>query len=181
MSDQAALLSDVYQFYSFIQANTFDQLIRINDRFEYETLWRFPIADQLTQISGGQNSFFETGRFDIMNNLDAVRLDMVQEYRKYNPEMDKQELNYRFKREHMEHFLTYGTVTIGLNPYEIDCENCFNPSLKYINVKYLNSTDNLWSSEISFQITHLGTEVNFERSYNIYLIVLRRSHSLKME
>ena len=122
-------------------------------------MWRFPIADQLSNISGGQNSFFETGRFPIMNNLDAVRLDMEKEYRNYNPKLDSKELNYRFKREHMESFLTYGSVTIGLNPYEIDCENCFNPSLKYINVKYVNSTNNSLNSDISFQIIHMGTEV----------------------
>ena len=159
LSDQAALLSDVNQFYSFIQANTFDQLLRINDRFEYETLWRFPIADQLSQISGGQNSFFETGRFDVMNNLNQVRLDMVNEYRNYNPEVNSRKISYKFNKEHIEDFLTYGTVNIGLNPYEVDCENCFNPRLKDLYVNFTISGENLTNSEISFQITHMGTEV----------------------
>ena len=154
------MLSDVYQFYSFIQANTFDQLIEINNRFEYETLWRYPINDQLSAISGGKNNFFQTGRFDVMQKLDKLQDDMVKEYQKFNPEMSSKVIRYNFDEKHMNEFLLYGTVTIGLNPYELNCENCFNPRLTNIRVNF-TLTDNLFElSDFEFQVTHMGTEVS---------------------
>ena len=56
----------------------------LNDRFEYETLWRYPIGDELTSASGGKNSFFETGRLNIFNDLDKIRYDMAEQYQKYD-------------------------------------------------------------------------------------------------
>ena len=160
LSNQASLLSDVYQFYSFIQANALDQFITLNDRFEYETLWRYPMADQLAEVSGGKNNFFETGRFDIMKKMSQIQEDITKEYEKFNPEMSSKGIRFYLNQEHMDEFFLYGIVTFGLNPYELNCENCFNPRLKNIRISFNLMDDVFDLFEYEFKITHMGTEVS---------------------
>ena len=55
------------------QSNTIDALVKMNNRVEYETLWRFPIKEQLTAAVGDQNNFFQSGRFKIFEDLEKIR------------------------------------------------------------------------------------------------------------
>ena len=106
----------------------------LNDRFEYETLWRYPISDELTKASGGKNNFFETGKLSSFDDLEKIRYDMENQYKKYNVETELKTVTFHFDQNQLDEFKRDGAVIIGINPFEINCENCFNPRLKSINL-----------------------------------------------
>ena len=56
LEQQVELFQDVYQLYTFVQSRTLDAFVELNDRFEYETLWRYPTGSKLKEIIRG-NSF----------------------------------------------------------------------------------------------------------------------------
>lgn len=123
----------------------------LNDRFEYETLWRYPINDELTNAAGGKNNFFETGKLNSFNDLEKIRNDMEIQYKKYNVETELKTITFQFDGNRLEEFQRDGATVIGINPFEINCENCFNPRLKSIYITgiydHSNYTD---SNEVSF-------------------------------
>ena len=50
LENQVELFHDVYQLYTFVQSRAFDSFVQLNDRFEYETLWRYPTGQKLREI-----------------------------------------------------------------------------------------------------------------------------------
>ena len=51
LEDQVELFQDVYQLYTFIQSQVIDDFVALNDRFEHETLWRYPTASKLKEMT----------------------------------------------------------------------------------------------------------------------------------
>ena len=66
LETQVELFQDVYQFYTYLQSQALDTFVQLNDRFEYETLWRYPTGQKLNEIVR------ENERFD--SNLIHCRL-----------------------------------------------------------------------------------------------------------
>ena len=57
LETQVELFQDVYQFYTYIQSQAVDTFVQLNDRFEYETLWRYPTGKKLKEILRGNDRF----------------------------------------------------------------------------------------------------------------------------
>ena len=53
LEKQVELFQDVYQLYTFVQSRALDSFVQLNDRFEYETLWRYPTGPKLKEIIRG--------------------------------------------------------------------------------------------------------------------------------
>ena len=48
LEEQAAMMSLVYQLYNHIQIDAFELFFALNNRFEYENLWRFDMKVRLS-------------------------------------------------------------------------------------------------------------------------------------
>lgn len=90
--------------------------------------------------------------------MSKIQEDITKEYEKFNPEMSSKGIRFYLNQEHMDEFFLYGIVTFGLNPYELNCENCFNPRLKNIRISFNLMDDVFDVFEYEFKITHMGTE-----------------------
>ena len=71
------------KFYSFVQANTIDSLMSLNDRLEYETLWRFPIKDNLMTAVGKRNELSTSGYFKLFSDLEKIHNDMNKQHSEF--------------------------------------------------------------------------------------------------
>ena len=99
-----------------------------------------------------------------MSKLNLIHQDLTKEYQKFNPDMSSKTIRYKFGQGHIEDFVLYGSLTIGLNPYELKCENCFNPRLTNIDVSFTLADDRYEMSDFEFQLTQMGTEVEIKVS-----------------
>ena len=50
LEKQVELFQDVYQLYTFVQSQTLDLFVQSNNKFEYDTLWRYPLQSKLKEI-----------------------------------------------------------------------------------------------------------------------------------
>ena len=48
----------------------------LNDRLEYETLWRYPIKDNLLEIVGKRDELSTSGHFKLFSDLEKIHNDM---------------------------------------------------------------------------------------------------------
>ena len=71
------------KFYSFVQANTIDSLITLNDRLEYETLWRYPIQDNLLNVVGERDKLSTAGHFKLFSDFETIHRDMNQQHSEF--------------------------------------------------------------------------------------------------
>ena len=71
------------KFYSFVQANTIDSLITLNDRLEYETLWRYPIKDNLLNVIGERDELSTSGHFNLFSDFETIHHDMNQQHSEF--------------------------------------------------------------------------------------------------
>ena len=71
LQEQIEIFGSVYQFYSFVQANAIDSMLTLNDRFEYETLWRFPIREHLAASIGENNELSSSGHLKLFSDFEV--------------------------------------------------------------------------------------------------------------
>ena len=73
----------ISKFYSFVQANTIDSLMNLNDRLEYETLWRYPIRDNLMSAVGKRNELATSGHFKLFSDFEKIHNDMNRKHSEF--------------------------------------------------------------------------------------------------
>ena len=52
--------------------------MNLNDRLEYETLWRYPIRENLMSAVGKRNELATSGRFKLFSDFEKIHNDMNQ-------------------------------------------------------------------------------------------------------
>lgn len=50
--------------------------MELNDRLEYETLWRHPIEDDIMNVVGERDELAISGHFIFFNNFEKIHNDM---------------------------------------------------------------------------------------------------------
>ena len=77
LEEQAAMMSLVYQLYNHLQIDSFELFFALNNRFEYENLWRFDMKVNanfcIITICQLYNKFNENQKFQIYNFVYPVR------------------------------------------------------------------------------------------------------------
>ena len=82
------------KFYSFVQANTIDSLLSLNDRFEYETLWRYPIRNELLDVIGERNELVNSGSCNFFSNFENIHNNMNYKYFEFQDLREDFQLNF---------------------------------------------------------------------------------------
>merc|ERR1711935_211878 len=157
LEKEVKLFNDVYQLYTFAQSQTVDSFVKLNDRFEYETLWRYPTASRLEDIIISQSNSHVKIKLDSFSNFEQLSEDVGKEYTKYGQmtggNSEQRTLRMEIVGNLINDFYNKGAVHITLNPSDQNCMNCFNARL----VKALIETDG--DIDADFLITHLGPEM----------------------
>lgn len=155
LEKQVELFQDVYQLYTFVQSRALDAFVKLNDRFEYETLWRYPTATKLKDITRA-NSDSVAGHMSTFTKFNQLRTDLSREYNTYKAKVSEEPSETVRRIQLPENILTDfhfdGAFMIHMNPSDQECMNCFNARLDKI--KLVVDGDNF-----DFNITHLGTEM----------------------
>ena len=55
----------------------------LNDRLEYETLWRYPIKDNLLSVVGQRDELTSSGHFKLFSDFEKIHNDMNQQYSEF--------------------------------------------------------------------------------------------------
>ena len=55
----------------------------LNDRLEYETLWRYPIKDNLLKVVGERDELSTSGHFKLFSDLEKIQNDMDQQHSEF--------------------------------------------------------------------------------------------------
>ena len=121
LEEQISLMADLYQFYGFIQSNSIDALVNVNNRVEYETLWRFPIKDELTKAVGERDSLMQNGKFQIFSDFEIIRKNMEEEYHRFkneNPNSKAEENTISIAIDNLEEFWLNGNIILNVNPID---------------------------------------------------------------
>ena len=155
LEKQVELFQDVYQFFTFVQSQTMDEFVTLNNRFEYETLWRYPTSEKLREIN--QLTDGETGgRLSVFTKFEKLSEDISEEYNAFKglveSNNDTNTIGLQLGDEMMNDFWLKGSFKFTFNPSDQDCMNCFNARL----VKAKLSTNDGSIEKHSFNITHLG-------------------------
>ena len=155
LEKQVELFQDVYQFFTFVQSQTMDDFVALNNRFEYETLWRYPTTEKLREIN--QLTDGETGgRLSVFTKFEKLSEDISEEYNAFKglveSNNDTNTIRLQLVDEMMNDFWLKGSFKFTFNPSDQDCMNCFNARL----IKAKLSTNDGSIGKHDFNITHLG-------------------------
>ena len=181
LEKQAELFQDVYQFYTFVQSQALDDFITLNNRFEYETLWRYPTSDKLSEIVKSTNGA-QGGNLTVFSKFEKLSEDIGEEYRTFmgitESDSDTNTIRLQLGEEMMNDFWLRGAFKFTFNPSDQDCMNCFNARL--IKAKLSTNDDSL--GKFDFNITHLGVEMQtkIENGYRKFETIKNspESHSI---
>ena len=163
LQEQIEIFGSVYQFYSFVQANAIDSMITLNDRFEYETLWRFPIQKHLGASIGEKNELSNTGHLKLFSDLEQILEEMNLEHSEFESlssigvKRDKS-LRFNFTENSLESFYMKGGLLVEINPLDYNCYDCFNPRLNFIEMHF-TTEDTYKKDKMNFEVIHMGAEL----------------------
>merc|ERR1711935_516727 len=157
MGNQVKLFNDVYQLYTFIQSQTVESFVKLNDRFEYETLWRYPTASRLEDILTNPSNSKVRLKLESFSNFEQLSEDVGKEYTKYvqltGGESEEKTLRMDIIGDFINDFYNKGAIHITLDPSDQNCMNCFNARLVKARIETVSDND------ADFMITHLGPEM----------------------
>ena len=181
LEKQVELFQDIYQFYTFVQSQAMDDFITLNNRFEYETLWRFPTTDRVREIVKSTNGA-TGGELSVFENFEKLSEEIGEEYRTFmgltESNSDNATIRLQLGEEMMNDFWLKGGFKFTFNPSDQNCMNCFNARL----IKAKLSTDDDSLGKFDFNITHLGVEMQtkIENGYRKYETIKNspESHSI---
>ena len=57
--------------------------MNLNDRLEYETLWRYPIRDNLMSAVGKRNELATSGHFKLFSDFEKIHNDMNRKHSEF--------------------------------------------------------------------------------------------------
>ena len=163
LQEQIEIFGSVYQFYSFVQANAIDSMITLNDRFEYETLWRFPIREHLGASIGENNELANSGHFKLFSDLEEIIGEMNLEHSEFESlssigdKRDKS-LKFLYNKDSLESFYMKGGLLVEINPLDYNCYDCFNPRLNFIEMNFTTEDSNR-KDKMNFEVIHMGAEL----------------------
>ena len=163
LEEQIEVFGSVYQFYSFVQANAIDSMLTLNDRLEYETLWRFPIREHLDVSIGEKDELANSGRFKLFSDLEQILEEMNLEHSEFQSlssigdKRDKS-LRFNFTENSLESFYMKGGLLIEINPLDYNCYDCFNPRLNFIEMNF-TTADSYKKDKMHFEVIHMGAEL----------------------
>ena len=163
LQEQIEIFGSVYQFYSFVQANAIDSMITLNDRLEYETLWRFPIREHLGAAIGEKNELANSGHFKLFSDLEQILEEMNLEHSEFESlssignKRDKS-LKFHYNKDSLEPFYMKGGLLVEINPLDYNCYDCFNPRLDVIEMNF-TTEDSYRKDKINFEVIHMGAEL----------------------
>ena len=145
METLVQLFQDIYQLYTFVQAQLLDDFVELNDRFECETLWRYPTANRLGSIVNEQN-----GRLTAFSKFEHLSKDIGNEYNQYDglvkSNSDQTKIDIEISGDLLDNLHMKGAFQITLNPSDQNCINCFNARLASVK---LTASDNFYQKKKS--------------------------------
>ena len=135
LEKQVELFQDVYQLYTFVQSRALDSFVQLNDRFEHETLWRYPTGAKLKEIVRG-NSESVAGRMSTFAKFEELQTDFGHEYEDYAGKVlngsGETVRRIQIPENILIDFYFNGGLMIHMNPSDQDCMNCFNARLEKV-------------------------------------------------